>query len=164
MVLFAFAAYMDVNEFAKTVPSAKKIGVARLPGYNFVFNKTADDQSSKANIAPSADPLAVVWGLLIELNDNERSNFYNGGAWQIDFKLEHVSCLDEDDKIHMAEAFVAQPHALNTHLLPFDWYHARLVQLATNAGLPKEYVKQMAQMPFKIDPDDERRQKKLKRT
>ena len=164
MVLFAFAGNMDVAEFAKTVPSAKKIGVAKLPGYRFLFNKTAEDQSSKANIALSNDPNDVVWGILIQLNDNEKGNFYNGETWSIDFKLEHVNCIGADEKVHPAEAFVAQPHALNTHLLPYDWYHQKVITLAKNAGLPAEYIGKISAMPFKVDPDDARRQKKLKKS
>jgi gamma-glutamylcyclotransferase len=163
MVLFSFADNMDVDEFAKTVPSAKKIGIARLPGYKFMFNRTADDQSSKANIGLSADPNDVVWGVLTELNDNEKSKFYNGQAWTFDFKLEHVNCIGLDDKVHPAEAFVAQPHAVNTHLLPYDWYHQKVVSLAKNAGLPNEYIHKMSLMPFKVDPDEDRREKRLKK-
>ncbi len=152
---------MDVEGFKKTVPSARKIGVARLPGYNFIFNKTADDQSSKANILQSSDPNDAVWGVLIELDDKEKSNFFNPETWSIDFKLEPVTCMDMNDKIYMAEAFVAQPHAVNTHLLPYDWYHQKVLLLAKNAGLPEEYINKISIMPVKIDPDEDRRAKRL---
>jgi hypothetical protein len=160
MILFAFAGNMDVTRFTKVVPSAKKIGTARLPGYNFIFNKTDDDLSSKANILHSDDPNDAVWGVLIELDDQERSNFFNETR-SYDFKLEHVTCLDHDDNIYMAEAFVAQPHAVNTHLLPYDWYHIKVLQLAKNACLPPEYISKIYMMPFKIDPDEDRRQLRL---
>lgn len=161
MILFAFAGNMDVEEFAKTVPSAKKIDIAKLPGYTFLFNKTAEDQSSKANIAASNDD--VVWGVLIELNDNEKGNFYNGETWSIDFKLEPVNCIATNNKVYAAHAFVAQPHAVNTHLLPYDWYQQKVITLAKNAGLPEEYIAKISAMPFKIDPDDARRQRRLKK-
>jgi hypothetical protein len=161
MILFAFAGNMDVEEFAKTVPSAKKIGMARLPGYNFIFNKTADDQSSKANILQSSDPNDAVWGVLIELDDKEKSNFFNAETFSSDFMLETVTCMDQHDKIHTAEAFVALPHAVNTHLLPYDWYQEKVVQLAKNAGLPDGYIYKISLMPVKIDPDEDRRTKRL---
>ena len=161
MILFAYAGNMNINEFSKTVPSAKKIGVARLHGYNFAFNKTADDQSSKANIKPSTDPDDIVWGLLIQLDDNEKANFYNPDTWSSDLKLEPVKCIDLDEEIHHAETFVAQPHAVNTHLLPYDWYHKKIIRLAKFAQLPVQYINKLFLMSFKTDPDLNRRQSRL---
>lgn len=163
MILFAFAGNMDVEQFAKTVPSAKKIGVGKLPGYSFIFNKTADDLSSKANIILADDPSDAVWGVLIDLDDKEKLNFYNAETWSSDFKLETVSCIGEDNKIYIAEAFVAQPHAINSHLLPYDWYHEKVLQLAKNAGLPADYIHKIALMGFKVDPDEERGNRRRKK-
>jgi len=163
MILFAFAGNMDVGNFAKIVPSAKRIGVARLPGYNFIFNKTADDLSSKANILQSSDPNDAVWGVLIELADNEKSNFLNAMPWAGDYMLTPVTCVTEAEKIYLAEAFVALPHAVNTHLLPYDWYHKKVMQMAKKAGLPDYYLAKLKLMPFKIDPDEDRRQEELEK-
>ena len=76
MILFAYASNMNVDEFAKTVPSAKKIAKAKLPGYSLVFNKTSEDGSSKVNIIASVESDACVWGVLIEYQDNEKGNFF----------------------------------------------------------------------------------------
>lgn len=152
---------MDVDKFATIVPSAKKIGIARLPGYNFIFNRTDEDLSSKANILLSSDPNDSVWGVLTNLDDAEWPNFYNVGSYSIDFKLETVNCIDTNDKIHIARVFVAEPHAVNTHLLPYDWHHKKVIHLAKNAGLPEDYIHKIALMPFKVDPDDNRRQEEL---
>jgi hypothetical protein len=163
MILFSFAGNMDVEHFAKNVPSAKRIGIAKLPGYNFIFNKTADDLSSKANILQSSDPNDAVWGVLIALDDKEKSNFFNAETFSSDFMLETVTCIDLNNKIYTACAFVALPHAVNTHLLPYDWYLQKVISLAKNAGLPEDYIKKISMMPFKVDPDDERREKRMKK-
>ncbi|GAA4083926.1 gamma-glutamylcyclotransferase family protein [Mucilaginibacter panaciglaebae] len=160
MILFAYAGNMNIEKFARTVPSAKKIGVAKLPGYNFVFNSTGDDESAKANVTKAFELDAMVWGLLIELDDEERSNFHDP-MWSSALKLETVRCFDMADNIYHAEVFVTQPHAITTHLLPYDWYHAKILKLATDAGLPKSYINQIKLMPCKIDPDEKRRQRRL---
>lgn len=160
MILFAYAGNMNVEKFAKTVPSAKNLGVGKLPGYNFVFNSTGDDESAKANVMKSFDMDAMVWGLLIELDDEERSNFHDP-LWSSTLKLERVPCFDMDNNVYHAEVFVTQPHALTTHLLPYDWYHAKILKLATDAGLPDYYIKQIKQMPCKIDPDEKRRKRRF---
>ncbi|HEY9533353.1 MAG TPA: gamma-glutamylcyclotransferase family protein [Mucilaginibacter sp.] len=160
MILFAYAGNMNVEKFARTVPSAKKIGVAKLPGYNFVFNSTGEDESAKANVVKSFELDAMVWGLLIELDDEERSNFHDP-MWSSVLKLEPVLCFDMADNIYHAQVFVTQPHAITTHLLPYDWYHAKILKLAADAGLPKSYIAQIKGMPCKIDPDEKRRQRRF---
>ena len=161
MILFAYAGNMNVEKFKKTVPSAHNIGIAKLPGYNFVFNSTGEDESAKANVVKSFEQDALVWGLLIELDDNERANFHDP-TWSSALKLEPALCFDMDDNIYHAEVLVTQPHAISTHLLPYDWYHAKILKLAKNADLPAVYISQIALMPYKVDPDEIRRQRRLK--
>lgn len=162
MILFAYAGNMNVEKFVQTVPSARNIGVAKLPGYSFAFNSAGEDESAKANVVKSFDPDAIVWGVLVELLDEERSNFHDP-LWSSTLKLEPVLCFDLSDNIYHAEVFVTQPHAITTHLLPYDWYHNKILKLATDAGLPQSYISQIALMPYKIDPDEIRRQRRLKR-
>jgi len=163
MILFAYAGNMNVDEFAKLVPSAKKIGVAKLPGYKFIFNTTAPDESSKANVVRSLEPNAAVWGILIQINDEERENFFNPDPVTNDLELELVSCVTQNEITYHAEVFTAKPHAVNTHLLPYDWYHQRIIKLTKDADLPKAYISQITAMAFKTDPDEERRMNRLKR-
>lgn len=160
MILFAYAGNMNVDKFTRTVPSAKKVGVAKLPGYHFAFNSAGDDESAKANVVKSFELDAMVWGLLIELDDEERSDFHDP-LWSSVLKLEPVVCFDMADNIYHAEVFVTQPHAITTHLLPYDWYHAKILKLAIDAGLPESYIKHIKLMPCKIDPDEKRRQRRF---
>ena len=164
MILFAYASNMDVTRFAESVPSAKKIGIAHLPGHRFEFSKTADDDSSKSNITLSkTDPTESVWGVLIAIDDNERHNFYDPNTWSTGLKLEPVNCVDEQGEIYKAEAFFAQHHAMSAHVLPYDWYHKKIILLAEKAGLPAEYIQKISLLPFKVDPDEKRRAKRLKK-
>lgn len=162
MILFAYAGNMDVEKFSKSVPSAKKLGIGKLPGYNFIFNLTAADESSKANVVQSFEPDAEVWGVLIGIAHNERDNFFNPDPNTNDLILETVNVVDGDDNIYPAELFTAKPHAINTHLLPYDWYQQKILKLATDAGLPESYIAQIALMATKTDPDKQRAAKRRK--
>src|SRR6202012_5567425 len=102
MILFAYAGNMDVDVFVKSVPSAKKIGIGKLPGYKFVFNTTADDESSKANVVPSFEADAEVWGVLIDIADDEKYLFFNPDPATNDLKLESIKVVDENDNIYSA--------------------------------------------------------------
>ena len=158
MLLFAYASNMNVDEFAKTVPSAKKIANAKLPGYKFGFCLNADDGSTKASLRPSTDLNAETWGVLIALDDAEKKNFFFEDDW---FELQTVNCIDDNGEMHKACAFVTQPHAINNFLLPYDWYQARIVKTARNQHLPETYIAQLMQMPHKIDPDEKRRERQM---
>lgn len=160
MILFAYASNMNVDEFAKTVPSAKKIINAKLAGYTFGFTLTANDGSSKASLTPSIEPGAETWGILIEFDDRAKDNFFFQDDW---FKLETVNCIGEDGEIYKAEAFVTLPHAVSDFLLPYDWYQAKIVKYARDQGLPEIYISHLAQMPHKVDPDEKRRERKMRK-
>lgn len=158
MLLFAYASNMRVEKFAAMVPSAKKLGIARLPNYVFTFTLTADDQSTKANITPASDTLSEVWGVLIEYDDNERDNFYYpDGA----LTLIPVNCTDQQGNLHKAEAFIAKPHAVNEFLLPYDWYLDKIVRIGQEAGLPETYTKALSLLDSKVDPDEQRRARRM---
>ena len=159
-LLFAYASNMNVEEFVKTVPSAKKVSIARLPGYTFTFSLTAKDQSSKANITSSAAPDAEVWGVLIRFDEHELGNFFNASTWSSDFNLIDVNCLDPQGDLHKAKAFSAKPHAVNDFLLPYDWYLAKIVKLARASGLPENYIAGIERVDTKPDPDEKRRARK----
>ena len=121
----------------KPSPSAKKIGVAKLPAYSFIFNTTASDESSKANVVKSFEPDAAVWGVLIGVDDNERFNFFNPDPATNDLKLEPVNCIARDGSIYHAEVFTAKPHAINTQfvalrLVPRQYY--KIGQRIRSAG------------------------------
>lgn len=161
MILFAYASNMNVNEFAETVPSAKKIAKARLTGYSFIFNKTADDGSSKANIIASTETDACVWGVLIEYNGSEKENFFNPTGWSSDFELTPVNCVAENGELYKAEAFTAKPHAVNDFILPYDWYQAKIIKLLREQAFPEEYILTISLMPHKVDPDEKRRARRM---
>jgi len=156
MLLFAYASNMNVAEFAKKVPSAKKIANAKLHGYKFGFSLTADDGSSKASLeTASADDVA--WGVLIEFDDNEKDNFF----LQDDrFEWTTVNCVDENGEMYHAHTFVTLPHAINSFILPYDWYQAKLIKAARGQGLPEDYITTLSLLPHKVDPDEKRRERK----
>ncbi len=165
MILFAYAGNMDYSAFAGNIPSAKKIGPAYLPGYTFSFNKDGEDLSAKANIMPSeSSPGSKVWGVLMEIDDNEKGLFFNGDTWSSDFELQPVTCKTESEQEYAAEAFISKPHAVNDSQLPYDWYKERIIHLATLAGLPVEYIQSLESGISKPDPDVQRDQQRRAKT
>jgi len=141
---FAFGSNMLQERLKKRVPSARVLGVARLGGYTLQFNKVSKDGSTKANIVPSADPGAVVYGVIYHLDDHERPRLDKaeglGNGYQIrDLRVRREGAETEDEVF----AYVATPGAIRDDLSPSQWYKNIVIQGATENGLPESYVHQI---------------------
>lgn len=162
MILFAYASNMNVKEFTRSVPSARKLGNAHLPGYAFAFNKTAKDRSSKANVIPVDNPDVPVWGVLLEFDEDD-ARVFDKGDWHKHLELKPMQCVSEGDNLVTARVLVSLPHAVNEYLLPYDWYKEKIVTLATLQGLPANYIAALKLLPAKPDPNKKRAERKLKK-
>ena len=158
MILFAYASNMNVNEFATHITSAKKIDIGYLPGYSFVFNRTADDLSAKANIITCEEMDAKVWGILIAISDEDKARFFHSSD---DLYLIPVTCYDTNNKAYDAEVFITPPHATSNYLLPYDWYVEKISTFARWQNLPQAYINILLQKQSKPDPDEKRKQRRL---
>lgn len=158
MILFAYASNMYFEDFVTEVKSARHLGVGYLPGYSFVFNRTADDLSAKANVIPCAELDDRVWGILIEVSDEDKARFFHSTD---DITLVPVTCYDNDGKAYETEVFVTPPHATNNYLLPYDWYVEKISTFARWQHLPEDYINSLAAMESKPDPDEKQKQRRL---
>jgi len=164
MILFAYASNMNVDEFATHITSARKLCNAYLPGYHFVFNKIGHDSSAKANVEPANEPDAKVWGVLIDISEEDRLHVFNpADDWIQDLELVPLSCIGTDGETYTAQVFISKPHAVNDSLLPYDWYQEKLATFALWQDLPEEYIGSLNAMEYKVDPDTKRRERRLKK-
>jgi hypothetical protein len=162
MMLFAYASNMNVKDFTRSLPSTRKIGNAYLPGYEFIFNKTAEDGSAKANVTPVDNPDIPVWGVLLEFTDQD-GKMFDKGDWPEHMTLEPMQCVDEAGNFQTALVFVSLPHAVNEYLLPYDWYKEKIITLATIQELPANYIAKLKLMTSKSDPDTKRSDRRVKK-
>jgi gamma-glutamylcyclotransferase len=162
MILFAYASNMNVAEFATHVTSARKLSNAYLPGYLFVFNKIGHDGSAKANVEPTDELDAKVWGVLIDISEEDRLHVFNpADDWTEHLELLPLSCIGTDGETYTAQVFISKPHAINNSLLPYDWYQEKLATFALWQDLPVEYISSLNTMKSKVDPDVRRRERQL---
>ena len=120
------------------------LGIATLGGYALRFNKLSKDGSAKANIVPSADQRAVVYGVLYELDEGERRQLDRAEGLGKGYQIRGVrvrrqgAAADEE-----AFTYVAVPEAICDDLPPFRWYKDMVVAGATRNHLPESYVRQI---------------------
>ncbi len=150
---FAFGSNMLVERLAKRVPSARVLGTASLVGYVLRFNKLSKDGSGKANIVPSADPLAVVHGVLYHLDDDERFRLDKaeglGNGYQVRWVRVRRDGAEADDE---AFTYVAAPEAVRDALPPFQWYKNMVIEGAKQNRLPESYVRKIEAVLAVEDP------------
>lgn len=73
MLIFAYGSNMNLNRLTQRVPSAVKFCNVFLPGYKLVCNKVSKkDGSAKANIIKTDNLAELVWGVLFNINSNEK--------------------------------------------------------------------------------------------
>ncbi len=141
---FAFGSNMLIERLKKRVPSACVLGTASLRGYALRFNKLSKDGSGKANIVPSADPRAVVYGVLYHLDDDDRPLLDKveglGKGYQIRYLRVRRDGAEAEEE---AFAYVAAPGAIRDDLPPFQWYKKMVIKGATQNRLPESYVRQI---------------------
>ena len=140
----AFGSNMLLERIEKRVPSARVLGNAALRGYALRFNKLSKDGSAKANIVPSTDPQAMVYGVLYRLDEDDRLRLDRaeglGHGYQIRHVLVRTEAKESEEK---AFTYVASPEAIRDDLPPFRWYKDMLIQGATQNHLPGSYVRQI---------------------
>jgi gamma-glutamylcyclotransferase (GGCT)/AIG2-like uncharacterized protein YtfP len=148
---FAYGSNMLLERIQRRIPSARVLGTATLGGYTLRFNKLSKDGSGKANIVPSADPRAKVYGVLYHLEDEERPRLDKAEGLGHGYQ---VRCLrvKRDGAEEEVLAYVAAPEAIRDDLLPFQWYKNMLIHGATQNRLPESYVRQIEAVEAVEDP------------
>jgi gamma-glutamylcyclotransferase len=150
---FAFGSNMLLDRIKKRVPSARVLDNAILGGYALRFNKLSKDGSAKANIVPSADPRAVVYGVLYHLDEDERPRLDRAEGLGHGYQVRHVRVrrvgtgAEEE-----AFTYVAAPEAIRDDLPPFRWYKDMVIKGATQNCFPESYVRQIDAVRAVDDP------------
>jgi hypothetical protein len=110
---------MLLDRIKKRVPSARALGVATLGGYALRFNKLSKDGSAKANIVPSADPRAVVYGVLYDLDEDERPGLDRAEGLGKGYQIRRVWVSRVGAEANEeAFTYIAAPEAIRDDLPP----------------------------------------------
>lgn len=147
MLNFAYGSNMLPGRIRERAPSATRIGVARLRGYQLCWHKPGvTDNSGKCDIVPSAED-SCVYGVLYEIIDGEMPalDAAEGGYASAEVEVECCASLV------WARAYFAQKR--DTALLPYSWYKALVVAGARDAAIPQYYVDQLESVAATQDPD-----------
>lgn len=147
---FAYGSNMFTAKMRRAAPSAQPRAIASLPGHVLRFDKhSQDDGSGKGNILATAKPEDVVWGVLFDIADQDRSDLdrSEGGYTRIATEV-----LTAEGPLP-AVTYIARPDRVDDTLKPYTWYKDFVVRGAQQHGLPDGYIEQLTAIEAVGDPD-----------
>ncbi|HEY3047879.1 MAG TPA: gamma-glutamylcyclotransferase family protein [Polaromonas sp.] len=150
---FAYGSNMLTARLRERVPSARPVDVAQLRGHSLVWNKRSRDGSGKCSVIASGREEDVVWGVLFELEAQEK------GALD---RVEGLGCGYDEGTVEVM-VIGGAVHALtylatdtDDALQPYDWYKELVLAGAREHSLPQYYIEVLEFAHSIPDPDGER--------
>lgn len=136
------------------VPSARHVATGRLNGYKLAFHKrSSKDGSAKADALFTGVKADVVWGVLFEVDPEEKRAL--DSAEGLHFGYEEKTVIVETASGNVT-AVMYYATDIDETLLPYSWYVRHAVIGAREHLLPEPYVAAIEQTPQVEDPDRER--------
>jgi hypothetical protein len=157
-VNFAYGSNMLTRRLRERTPSARRIGVARLPGHSLMWHKIGRDGSAKCDVLETRQPEDMVWGVLFEIAASERPLLDQAEGLGRGYGHKTVEVLADDGAVAAGVYYATD---IDRTLLPFDWYLAFVLEGAQEHGLPADYVQKIESVAATVDPDRVRREKNL---
>ncbi|MBE0377806.1 gamma-glutamylcyclotransferase family protein [Pseudoalteromonas prydzensis] len=146
---FSFGSNMSSSRLLARLPNARRIGTAILSGYELSFDMVSSDGSGKGNVRPSNDDNAHVYGVVYQLNDDEKTILDTIEGPRYDCVDIQVTLLD-GQKI-AAHCYMA--NTTDANILPYDWYMQHVYRGALEAGVPNAYSDAIKSRPTCQDSD-----------
>ncbi|MEI2822691.1 MAG: gamma-glutamylcyclotransferase family protein [Chitinophagaceae bacterium] len=159
MLIFAYGSNMNINRLTQRVPSATKVTNVFLPSYKLVCNKVSKDGSAKANMEKSDIATDIVWGILFEIDNNEKPMLDKAEGLGKGYNEDCLTFTDENNLKHIAQVYIADSKSINNCLVVYNWYKEFIVTGAIQNQLPADYITQLQSIPCIPDPDEKRSEK-----
>lgn len=152
MIYFAYGSNMLTERLTLRVPGARGLGNARALGRRLAFHKRSDDKSGKCDLPNTGNHSDVIYGVLFDVPESQRSALDNAEGVGHGYEDAPIHVLDANSCPVSAIGYFATADAIDSRLVPFDWYHCLVVSGARQHGLPPDYVSSIAAVRTIPDP------------
>lgn len=157
MKYFAYGSNMLTERLTWRVPDARCLGIARALGRRLVFHKLSVDKSGKCDLPKTGNNSDVVYGVLFDVPDSQRSALDDAEGLNCGYKDAPIEILDAHSRPVRAIGYFATDNAIDPGLVPFDWYHCLVVSGARQHHLPGDYILSIAAVRTVPDPEPKRK-------
>ena len=135
---FAYGSNMSSLRLRQRTPSARALGIGRLPGHALRWHKLGRDGSGKCDIAESGEQADVVWGVLYRVALAEKPILDRIEGLGIGYEEEEVRVETEAGPV-AALTYKAKPGRIDAQLRPLADYKRHVLLGAREHGLPMAY-------------------------
>jgi gamma-glutamylcyclotransferase len=153
---FAYGSNMCTARIRERLPNARAKGIARLAEHSLRWHKRSIDGSGKCDAFRTGNQEDEVIGVVFELPDDEKRQLdaVEGLGKGYDEKTVMVNL--EDGSRSGAVLYVATSSAIDSSLVPYDWYKEHVQCGAKDYNLPERYRARIDSVPTKTDPNSTR--------
>ena len=159
MLYFAYGSNMAAARLQKRLPSAQRLGVARLRGYRLSFQvASTKDGSGKCNACQGSED-DMLLGVLYRI-DSEVKHVLDGYEG---VGIEYCDCwLEvETEQGQTATSLIYLGTNIDPDLRPYPWYLEHVLRGAMENQLPDDYIAAITSVPTMSDPDPQRSTREL---
>lgn len=135
---FAYGSNMSSQRLRQRTPSARALGIGRLPCHTLRWHKLGRDGSGKCDIAESGEQADAVWGVLYRIALAEKPILDRIEGLGIGYEEEKVRVETEDGPV-AALTYKAKPGRIDAQLRPLADYKRHVLLGAREHGLPVAY-------------------------
>jgi hypothetical protein len=144
-MFFAVGTNMDADRLRRWVPSARRLGVASLPGFTLSWHKRSSG-GGKLTPVRTGDTADVVWGVVFEVDDLGWEQIEDG-QHAAGYRGERVNVVAPDGVEREVSVYVAPADMIDDSTMPTRSYRDPIVTAARSNGLPEQYVDALARTP-----------------
>jgi cation transport regulator ChaC len=155
---FAYGSNMSTKRLLARCPSAVKVGIGQLFGYELRWNKPSSDGSGKCNIVKSVDTNSCVYGVVFQISSSEKAKLDKAeglGKGYSESEIE-VALNGSTKKV---SAYLADK--TDDALCPYSWYWDFVLSGARENCLPESYICQLLRQEFVKDGNVARHQEQV---
>jgi len=134
---FAYGSNMLTDRLRERVPSATAIGIGRLGGHELRWDKrSGHDGSGKCDAEATGRQEDVVWGVVFELDPDEKSALDRAEGLGAGYMDKTVQVSTDAGPVTAVMYYAIDKDA---SLRPYHWYKALVIAGAREHGLPAGY-------------------------
>lgn len=149
----AYGSNLHPLRLAERAPSARFVGVGRLPGCEVLFHKRGKDGSGKCDLVER--PQSESYGALYEIDATDKGVLDRAEGAGVGYRVVELG-VEIDGVPYSSFFYSASPTHVDPLLRPFDWYRALVVAGARYHRFPESYVRVLEAVDVVRDPDRRR--------
>lgn len=156
--IFAYGSNILSARLKGRCPSARPLGVARLPGHELRWHKRSTDGSGKCDVV-SVDSGSAVFGVVYEIDEIDKAALDRAEGLRSGYDEKDATVILNGNEVFVLIYFATK---IDPTRMPYTWYKALVVAGAKEHGLPASYIARLEATEAVEDPDRTRHDRNMR--